>query len=76
MRSWCMVAAPSRRSQAKRRTSCENLAANKESFEREIFARRLRSDPIYSVLELCSRKENRFRIYRGVSKTISEVQPC
>jgi hypothetical protein len=32
------------------------LAADEESFEREIFACRLRSDPIYSVLELYSRK--------------------
>jgi hypothetical protein len=53
-----MVASPSRRSQAKRRTSCENLAANEESFEREILACRLRSDPTYSVSELCSRKED------------------
>jgi hypothetical protein len=37
-RSRCMVALPSRRSQAKRRTSCEILAADEESFEREIFA--------------------------------------
>ena len=40
-RSWCMVASPSRRPQAKRRTSCAILAANEESFEREIFACRL-----------------------------------
>ena len=33
-----MVSSPSRRSQAKRRTSCEILAADEESFEWEIFA--------------------------------------
>ena len=34
-----MMASRSRRAQAERRTSSENLAANEKSLEREVFAR-------------------------------------
>jgi len=50
-----MVALPSR-SQTKRRIACEILAIDDESFEREIFAGGLRSDPIYSISELCAKE--------------------